>query len=613
MEKISLRKLFAESLFRVPDYQRGYAWELKQWNDFIEDIDALVDNEVTSHYTGTIVTYRDRKAPPSSYGTQQIAVSDVVDGQQRLTTTCLFLSIVIRKLTTRGYADYGAEIPNFLYSGAVCRLTLANSTASLYRDLLKNGYPQTDSESVHGRRLTQACLHFQKHIDAQVVAKGDSADTYLKNLFDAVTRKLAFTFYTLEEECEIGMTFELMNSRGKDLSVLELLKNYLMHWIARNAPALERTQLTSVVNESWKKVYANVSRADGDEDQCLRVTWTLLLNHTPANWKGYAGFKSDEYIPLRKIDSREHVQSILVSFTEGLAEISKFYADIVEPSPKAELFAEETAYLTKLQNAGNTANFLPLLVAARRKAQEGKIKHSDYLDLLRALEIYSYRVFLYTRRRSNAGKSNFYRWGSELWRDKITAPQITGWVHGLTRYYAPEKEFLTGNAEPDDWYSVRHLLRYTLYEHELHLLATKGKGKAPHLRWEHLSDSSIEHVLPQNPEKDSRWLEDWSEADIKQCLHDIGNLVLTQNNSNYRNFEFDRKKGLPGNGFSYSNSDIRQERELAAYSTWTRADFDQRRRSLVEWINKRWATVGAEDDVPSEAINEDDDAEPSTV
>ena len=54
------------------------------------------------------------------------------------------------------------------------------------------------------------------------------------NLFDAIIRKLNFSFYSIEVESEIGMTFELMNSRGKDLSALELLKNYLMHWIYRN-------------------------------------------------------------------------------------------------------------------------------------------------------------------------------------------------------------------------------------------------------------------------------------------------------------------------------------------------------------------------------------------
>jgi uncharacterized protein with ParB-like and HNH nuclease domain len=32
-------------IFQIPDYQRGYAWEAKQWKDFVQDIDAPIDNK----------------------------------------------------------------------------------------------------------------------------------------------------------------------------------------------------------------------------------------------------------------------------------------------------------------------------------------------------------------------------------------------------------------------------------------------------------------------------------------------------------------------------------------------------------------------------------------
>jgi len=39
------------------------------------------------------------------------------------------------------------------------------------------------------------------------------------------------------------MTFELMNSRGKDLSSMELLKNYLMYWVYRNIPDISEKKI----------------------------------------------------------------------------------------------------------------------------------------------------------------------------------------------------------------------------------------------------------------------------------------------------------------------------------------------------------------------------------
>ncbi|HVX91021.1 MAG TPA: HNH endonuclease family protein [Candidatus Paceibacterota bacterium] len=201
-------------------------------------------------------------------------------------------------------------------------------------------------------------------------------------------------------------------------------------------------------------------------------------------------------------------------------------------------------------------------------------------------------MFLFDGRRSNAGKSSFHRWASEIFSQSQTLSHVTAWVHDLTRYYATEESFNGENATVSNWYGSRHLLKYTLFEYELHLLTKDGKGKAPHLKWEQLSDSTIEHILPQTPDDNSHWIAVWSKDEMKTCLHDIANLVLTQNNSNYLNFEFVRKKGLPGQSPSYSNSDIRQERKISGYSDWTPKEFGERRKDLVEWINERWKTAG---------------------
>ncbi|MCO2630525.1 DUF262 domain-containing protein, partial [Pseudomonas aeruginosa] len=35
----SLSKIFSETIFRIPDYQRGYSWEHKHLKDFWNDIE----------------------------------------------------------------------------------------------------------------------------------------------------------------------------------------------------------------------------------------------------------------------------------------------------------------------------------------------------------------------------------------------------------------------------------------------------------------------------------------------------------------------------------------------------------------------------------------------
>lgn len=101
MEKKTLSNILEGKIFQIPDYQRGYAWEAKQWKDFVQDIDALIDDKIISHYTGTIVIYQPIDKPTENYGTKKLEIVDVVDGQQRLTTCSLYLSIILRELINK--------------------------------------------------------------------------------------------------------------------------------------------------------------------------------------------------------------------------------------------------------------------------------------------------------------------------------------------------------------------------------------------------------------------------------------------------------------------------------------------------------------------------------
>jgi uncharacterized protein with ParB-like and HNH nuclease domain len=34
-------RLFLDRIFHIPDYQRGYAWSNKQWDDLLQDLELL--------------------------------------------------------------------------------------------------------------------------------------------------------------------------------------------------------------------------------------------------------------------------------------------------------------------------------------------------------------------------------------------------------------------------------------------------------------------------------------------------------------------------------------------------------------------------------------------
>ena len=115
MEKKTLSNILEGKIFQIPDYQRGYAWEAKQWKDFVQDIDALIDDKIISHYTGTIVIYQPIEKPTENYGTKKLEIVDIVDGQQRLTTCSIYLSIILKELINISEEDFSTEILSFFF------------------------------------------------------------------------------------------------------------------------------------------------------------------------------------------------------------------------------------------------------------------------------------------------------------------------------------------------------------------------------------------------------------------------------------------------------------------------------------------------------------------
>ncbi|NUG81413.1 DUF262 domain-containing protein, partial [Acinetobacter bereziniae] len=82
----TLPEIFEESFFCIPDYQRGYAWDEKQIDELLKDIDHLIlDSSAVRHYTGTLVL---------SQSKNQGNHYNIVDGQQRLTTLVIFFKCI---------------------------------------------------------------------------------------------------------------------------------------------------------------------------------------------------------------------------------------------------------------------------------------------------------------------------------------------------------------------------------------------------------------------------------------------------------------------------------------------------------------------------------------
>ena len=76
----------------VPEYQRGYSWEQQELIEFWDDLNEILIRE-KSHYFGLIVAQSNAEAIPCQDGAARQGLI-VIDGQQRLTTSVLFIKAI---------------------------------------------------------------------------------------------------------------------------------------------------------------------------------------------------------------------------------------------------------------------------------------------------------------------------------------------------------------------------------------------------------------------------------------------------------------------------------------------------------------------------------------
>lgn len=92
----TIEQVFSEKLFRVPDYQRGYAWGTQQCQEFIEDLELLEPGK--KHFLGTLILHGRGSTKIIDRSGNSYTEYNVVDGQQRLTTIVIFLQVISQRM-----------------------------------------------------------------------------------------------------------------------------------------------------------------------------------------------------------------------------------------------------------------------------------------------------------------------------------------------------------------------------------------------------------------------------------------------------------------------------------------------------------------------------------
>ncbi len=610
----SLQELFQDKLFRIPNYQRGYAWEKQQVGEFLEDLELLDSSRC--HYTGTIVLHQDKNARERTDNQgRSYTETDVVDGQQRLTTIILLLSEISRALGNRGETLANGIRKDYVKATdmdghPLYKLTLNDDIDRFFRNSVLAETPDLQEPTVESAlRLREA-----KDQIAQFLARvehGSANQEWLQDLHKKVTTRLRFNLYEVDKAAEVGIIFEVMNDRGRPLTDLEKIKNYLLY-VASSLRVEEsnREELGKEINSIWSDILKCLMNAklnsDNNENRLLRTHWLIHYDSQSKQWKGSKSIRD-------KFNLRNQNHSQLLSdidkYINGLYNSCISFCDVLKPnrSDAFQSFSDNIRtkiclWSDKIVRMGVTTPFLPLFIAMRIRWPSD---HENYLSLVQLCEKIAFRIYrvaefrsdfnqLFMLRLANAVRQGKIFEGKELDYNsiqhfvKINYNQRKDYEGRDYFEYYFIKEAILPKSYSKDWYSWKGI-KYFLYEYEEYLAS--DKGASPEIQWKDIKErDTIEHILPQAIAGRCYWKERFNEEEHQHCVDDIGNLMLTKHNSFYSNKPFFEKKGTAdAKSPCYANSPLFQEREIAAlWDNWTPQSISERRGRLLDWAKSRW-------------------------
>ncbi len=336
-EPKSLDSLFKDKLFRIPDYQRGYAWQRDQLKDFWEDLINL--SEGREHYTGVLTLKQVPKSEVSVSSKEHwlvkdhsYSIHDIVDGQQRLTTFIIFLQAFVDLVKSlpenKGKLNREIYITDSLSVADLegRYLFKVKPTGDQFRTY-KFGYSEdnpsynylrfkilgedgagTVQETFYTLNLSNAHHYFTGQLDDLHKREGLSG---LREVYQKLTQQFMFNEYVIKDAFDVFVAFETMNNRGKKLSDLELLKNRLIYlttlYGADEMAADDNKSLRDGINEAWKEVYHQLGRNKLhplNDNDFLRAHWTMYFKYSRKTGQDYILFLLGEQFTPKRLHTK---------------------------------------------------------------------------------------------------------------------------------------------------------------------------------------------------------------------------------------------------------------------------------------------------------------------
>lgn len=563
--------------YAIPVYQRAYSWEEKQWDEFLEDLKEATKSD-NHYFFGNVLLEKSNNE-----------VSDIIDGQQRVTTIIIFARALCNELQNRAktetlksnmsnkeFIQYIQE--DYLINRNKPKLEAVEYDRDYFRDFIIKGdsakhEPQTPSQE----RIKNAKEFFEKKLKD---TKNFSTDNLLA-IFEAM-EKAELIQITFKEKKDSVLMFELQNNRGKNLTNMEKLKSYLAYQIYTYCGEEAENKLDDIT-KVFENIYRLLRDIETNEDSILNY-----FNISKSNF-GFTYRENDNTKNYKmELKNIKMPKEKIAWIDEYVKELKNAFVDFKEFEKSQSIYG---IYLRHL----DVKPIYPLVIKAYRLFRDDK---ETLEQVFKALEIIAFRHKLTKRGADLASRLN------SVIKD---FDSISNLVNGLKKVCG-EEEWYWGNNEiinnslviayrnyEKDQDKKKSALPYLLMRYENALRSKDAKTSGYKFTLEDIESLQIEHIAPQTEtidksgkRKASGYCNYDKEFD-ELYINCIGNLLLIagSHNASIGNEPFNKKLE------SYETSPLAQHREVKNFvvnkGMWDKDAIDKRHEVLENFVLETWS------------------------
>jgi uncharacterized protein with ParB-like and HNH nuclease domain len=552
-----MKKVFETGCYQIPRFQCPYSWEKDNVAEFWND--TIIDNEA-DYFIGSIVVY-----------TKTDEIFGIVDGQQRLTTITMILCAIRDFYKREKFTSQALGVHSLIE-----KIDLDNEKSFVLQT--ETSYPYFQE-------------HIQKFDEPDVEINFTPEEVSLKSAFEQITAyiegliksikndntinderkrveiqiklneirdkllKLKVIYIELDNEDDAYLIFETLNTRGKDLAVSDLVKNYLTkHLKAAN-------KKVDITKDKWNAIRANVDvsgGADVDLDSFLLHFWLSKYDATTKK-ELFKKLKST----IKPSDTKD--------FLNNLLEDSVSYQSIFNPELKIWPKNENTIKNSLIALQGfKVVQQTPMVLSILRSYNNKQLRFSQTKELLESIEHFHYVFNAVTSQRSSGSVSSIFstyaRKLSGCKGDNEMGIIIREFRKKLRERVPTYEEFLINFKDMrfvNDFTKQKKIIHYTLSKIDKAFNVTGVDISYDTMTIEHLLAQKSAKRVPEND----------------RHVGMIGNLVLLNEKTNgiLGNKDFSQKKTTVLSSNIYLDKILK-----TSGSKWDSSDIESRTEELAD-------------------------------